>query len=65
MSTADRVEAGRATYAKNFGVTPDEAETMLADLMILLTAYVGQPAPSVAMSSVLSSAPQANESSTG
>jgi len=119
----DRVTAGRAVYAANFGVSPEHAETMmvgragaqytreaffaaggpgwqgtgltnrdraiaviaalvgqhvtdqrlftylnaaraagvteqgLADLMVLLTAYLGQPAPSVAMAAVLSTAP--------
>lgn len=115
MSLDDRIAAGRAVYARNFGVSPDEAESLmteragiryaheaflaaggpgwqgdsltdrdrtiaviaalvsqhvtdqrlityldaarnsgvseeaLAELMILLTAYLGQPAPSAAM----------------
>lgn len=118
-----RVAAGRAVYARNFGVTEDEAERLLveragpqyaqeaflaaggagwsgtgltdrdrslaviaalvgqhvtdvrlttylraartagvteqglADLMVLLTAYLGQPATSVAMATVLTTAP--------
>jgi 4-carboxymuconolactone decarboxylase len=46
----------RVTYlngARAAGVT----EEGLADLMVLLTAYLGQPAPSVAMAAVLTSAP--------
>ena len=123
-SSADRVRSGRAVYARNFGVTPDEAEVILtdragaqyaheaflaaggpgwngsgltdrdrtiaviaalvsqhvtdqrlitylngarsagvteqglADLMVLLTAYLGQPAPSFAMHTVLTTAPE-------
>jgi 4-carboxymuconolactone decarboxylase len=119
----DRIAAGRAVYARNIGVTADEAETMLsgragaqyareaflaaggpgwhgadltdrdrsvaviaalvsqhvtdqrlitylnnaraadvteqglADLMVLLTAYLGQPAPSLAMATVLTTSP--------
>ena len=121
-NAADRVSAGRDVYARNFGVTPDEAETILteragaqyaheaflaaggpgwngtgltdrdrtiaviaalvsqhvmdqrlitylngarnagvteqglADLMVLLTAYLGQPAPSAAMHVIRSTA---------
>ncbi|MGV8873753.1 MAG: carboxymuconolactone decarboxylase family protein [Rhodococcus sp. (in: high G+C Gram-positive bacteria)] len=124
---ADRVDAGRAVYARNLGVTPDEAEATLTDragvryaheaflaaggpgwngngltdrdrtiavisalvgqhvtdqrlvtyldgarnagvseegleeLMVLLTAYLGQPGPSVAMNAVRASAPLQNE----
>jgi len=120
---SDRVAAGRAVYARNFGVAPDEAEGILTDragaqyaheaflaaggpgwngddltdrdrtiaviaalvgqhvtdqrlvtylngarnagvteqglaeLMVLLTAYLGQPAASAAMHVVLTSAP--------
>jgi 4-carboxymuconolactone decarboxylase len=115
MSLDDRIDAGRAVYARNFGVSPDQAEALmteragtqyaheaflaaggpgwqghsltdrdrtiaviaalvsqqvtdgrlvtyldgarnsgvseegLAELMVLLTAYLGQPAPSAAM----------------
>jgi 4-carboxymuconolactone decarboxylase len=42
--------------ARNAGVS----EEGLADLMVLLTAYLGQPAPSVAMNVVRASAPQSN-----
>jgi 4-carboxymuconolactone decarboxylase len=125
--TVGRIDAGRAVYARNFGVTPDQAETMLADragaqyahetflaaggpgwngrdltdrdrtiaviaalvgqhvtderlvtyldgarhagvseqglaeLMVLLTAYLGQPAPSVAMSTIRATASHATE----
>lgn len=124
-----RVAAGRAVYARNFGVTPEEAEALmrgragaqyaheaflaaggpgwhgadltdrdrsiaviaalvsqhvddqrlvtyldaarrsgvteagLAELMVLLTAYLGQPAPSMAMHTVLATAPSADERS--
>lgn len=40
-------------FARRAGIT----EEGLADLMVLLTAYLGQPAPSVAMSVVLRTAP--------
>ncbi|WP_419817597.1 hypothetical protein [Glaciibacter flavus] len=41
--------------ARSAGVT----ERGLADLMVLLTAYLGQPAPSLAMATILTTAPQA------
>jgi 4-carboxymuconolactone decarboxylase len=37
------------------------SEQGLADLMVLLTAYLGQPAPSLAMAAVLGSAPAAEQ----
>ena len=40
--------------ARSAGVT----EQGLADLMVLLTAYLGQPAPSLAMGTILTTAPQ-------
>lgn len=124
MNLEDRIAAGRAVYAKNFGVSPDEAESLmteragaqyaheaflaaggpgwqgcsltdrdrtiaviaalvsqhvtdqrlvtyldgarrsgvseegLAELMVLLTAYLGQPAPSAAMHVVHTTAPK-------
>ena len=123
LSDAERIAAGRAVYARNFGVTPDEAEGILtqragaqyareallaaggpgwngtdlterertiaviaalvsqhvmdqrlvtylngartagvteqglSELMVLLTAYLGQPAPSAAMHVVRTSSP--------
>lgn len=126
----DRISAGRAVYARNLGVTEDEAESMLtaragaqyareaflaaggsgwsgteltdrdrsvaviaalvsqhvtdtrlatylnaartagvteqglAELMVLLTAYLGQPAASLAMAAVLTTAPPSGVAST-
>jgi 4-carboxymuconolactone decarboxylase len=125
MSLDDRIAAGRAVYARNFGVSPEEAEELmtrragspyaheaflaaggpgwqgtaltdrdrtvaviaalvsqhvtdqrlvtyldgarragvsedgLAELMVLLTAYLGQPAPSAAMHVIRTTAPPA------
>lgn len=44
-------------FARRSGIT----EEGLADLMVLLTNYLGQPAPSVAMSVVLDTAPAARD----
>ncbi|MGX5682605.1 carboxymuconolactone decarboxylase family protein [Schumannella luteola] len=123
MSLDDRVAAGRAVYARNLGVSPEQAEALLteragaqyaheaflaaggpgwqgteltnrdrtiaviaalvgqhvtdqrlityldgarasgvseqglAELMVLLTAYLGQPAPSAAMNTIRTTAP--------
>jgi len=52
-----------ATYlnaARTAGVT----EQGLAEMMVLLTAYLGQPAASLAMAAVLTTAPQSDVAST-